>query len=197
MKSSNNLKQIGLALHNYHDTMGVLPAAAICDKAGKPLLSWRVAILPYVEQENLYRQFKLDEPWDSENNKKLIDKLPPIYAIPGAKKAKPGETHYRVLINTGAAFDLKKGLRIPADFPDGLSNTILVVEAEESVIWTKPEGIEFDPMKDLPKFGTFFKGGFNTLLGDGSVRHISKTVDPKTLKLLIMRNDGEVIPDRK
>src|SRR5262245_11036025 len=73
--SANNLKQIGLALHNYHDTYGKLPPAAICDKAGKPLLSWRVAILPFIEQNALYKQFKLDEPWDSEHNKKLAEVL--------------------------------------------------------------------------------------------------------------------------
>src|SRR5262245_39481877 len=68
-RSSNNLKEIGLALHNYHAAHNHFPPAAICDKDGQPLLSWRVAILPYIEQANLYRQFKLDEPWDSEHNK--------------------------------------------------------------------------------------------------------------------------------
>src|SRR5438045_1511259 len=75
LTSSNNLKQIALAFHSFHDTYGGMPAAAICDKAGKPLLSWRVAILPWIEEGALYKQFKLDEPWDSKHNKALLKKM--------------------------------------------------------------------------------------------------------------------------
>src|SRR5262249_51556565 len=89
MQNQNNLKEMALAMHNYHDVNGKFPPAAICDKQGKPLLSWRVAILPYVEQDNLYKQFKLDEPWDSEHNKKLIAQMPKVYALP--RDPKPGE----------------------------------------------------------------------------------------------------------
>src|SRR4249919_3311122 len=78
----NNLKQIGLAMHNYHDVKNGLPPSAIVDKQGKPLLSWRVAILPYIEQQPLYDKFKLDEPWDSPNNKDLIQYMPSIYMCP-------------------------------------------------------------------------------------------------------------------
>src|SRR5262249_54155708 len=76
-QGQNNLKQIALAMHNYNDAYnGKLPAHAIYSKDGKkPLLSWRVAILPFIEQDNLYQQFHLDEPWDSEHNKKLIPML--------------------------------------------------------------------------------------------------------------------------
>jgi len=87
--SSNNLKQIGLALHNYHDTYGTLPPAAIVDKKGKPLLSWRVAILPYIEQDNLYKQFKLDEPWDSKHNLALSRMIVKTYTLPYGEQ-KPG-----------------------------------------------------------------------------------------------------------
>ncbi len=90
--STSNLKQIAIAFHAFHDTTAGLPAD-ITDKAGKPLLSWRVAILPYIEQSELYNQFKLDEPWDSANNKKLIEKMPKLYA-PVRVKAKAGETFY-------------------------------------------------------------------------------------------------------
>src|SRR5262249_21734482 len=69
MQSTNNLKQIALAMHSYHDTMGRFPPAIVRDKEGKPLYSWRVLLLPYLEQQNLYNQFKLDEPWDSEHNR--------------------------------------------------------------------------------------------------------------------------------
>jgi Protein of unknown function (DUF1559) len=137
-QSQNNLKQIGLAMHNYHDTFGKLPAAAICDKNGKPLLSWRVAILPYIEQDNLYKQFKLDEPWDSEHNKKLAMVTVPIYALPGDKvKRDMPSTFYRVFYGNDAMFDLKNGTGFN-QIADGLSNTLMVVEAGEAVPWTKP-----------------------------------------------------------
>src|SRR5207244_11694577 len=81
-QSANNLKQIALAFHNYHDTFGTFPPAAIYSKDGKPLLSWRVAILPYLDQDALYQQFKLDEPCDSAHNKLLLDRMQPIYLTP-------------------------------------------------------------------------------------------------------------------
>ena len=83
---TNNLKQIGRGMHIYHEVNGRLPPAAITDKDGKPLLSWRVAILPYVEQQALYNKFKLDEPWDSPHNKALIEEMPAVYACPSGKK---------------------------------------------------------------------------------------------------------------
>src|SRR5262249_24089587 len=145
-----------LGMHEYHNQKNALPAAAITDKAGKPLLSWRVAILPYVEQDNLYQQFKLDEPWDSEHNKKLLDKMPPIYRLtqPAGQEMKnpPPTTHFRVFHGKGAAFEDDKGLTF-ASFTDGTSNTILIVEATDAVPWTKPDELPFDTKKDLPKLG--------------------------------------------
>jgi prepilin-type processing-associated H-X9-DG protein len=192
-KGANNLKQIGLALHNYHDTIGSFPSAAAVDKKGKPQLSWRVLILPYIEQDNLYRQFKLDEPWDSEHNKKLIDQMPPTYALPN-KMSKPGHTHYRGFVGNGAFWDWIQGTEF-AKITDGTSNTIMVVEAEEGVPWTKPDEFEFDPTKDLPKLGKAFKGGFHVLFCDGSVRFMRDSFPPQTLKALITKDGGEVIND--
>jgi prepilin-type processing-associated H-X9-DG protein len=190
-QGANNLKQIGLALHNYHDTNGVFPSAAVVDKKGKPQLSWRVLILPYIEQDNLYKQFKLDEPWDSEHNKKLIDQMPKTYALPN-KMSKPGETHYRVLVGNGALWDWIQGTEF-AKITDGTSNTIMVVEAAEGVPWTKPDEFEFDPAKDLPKLGKAFKGGFHALFCDGSVRFLRDSVAPQNLKAMITKDGGEVI----
>jgi len=188
MESSNNLKQIGLAMHNYHDTMQMLPPAAICDKNGKPLLSWRVLVLPYIEQDNLYRQFKLDEPWDSEHNKKLIQHMPKTYLLPGDKvKHELPSSYYRVFVGNEAMFSLRKGTSF-AEITDGLSNTLMVIESESAVPWTKPEELEYDPKKE-PKLGAHF-GGANALLGDGSVRLLPKSIKPEKLHLLIQRNDG-------
>ena len=192
--SMNNLKQIVLAMHNYHDTYNFFPAAAIYNKDGKALLSWRVAILPYIEQDNLYRQFKLDEPWDSDHNKALLKAMPKVYAPPPHVKTKePNTTFYRVFVGNGAAFEGKEGLRI-AEFTDGTSNTILVAEAGDAVPWTKPDELPYDPNKPLPKLGGIFPEGSNAAFADGSVHFLKRTLSDKTLHALITRNGGEVIP---
>jgi len=191
-RSVNNLKMIGLAMHSYHDKFGSFPTAAIHDKDGKPLLSWRVAILPFLDQEELYKQFKLDEPWDSEHNKKLLERMPKVYAPVRAQKDKKYDTFYRVFHGEGALFEGNKRIRL-FDVTDGTSNTILVVEAGEAAPWTKPDELAFDASKDLPKLGGLFDGNFNALIADGSVRYFNKSADKGILKKLITRAGGEVI----
>lgn len=191
--SSNNLKQIALALHNYHSVIGSLPPAAIVDKKGKPLLSWRVAILPYIEQDNLYRQFKMDEAWDSPHNLPLSKTRIKVFELPYLEDSK-GETNYRVFVGGGAAFDMIQGFKFQ-DFKDGTSNTMMVFESTESTPWSKPDDIEFDPKKPLKKFFRFENGRCNIAMGDGSVRAISDKIDDKILKLIIQKDDGEVVPE--
>src|SRR5579864_1173150 len=119
VQSMNNMKQMALGFDNQMSQQGYI-VPAIMSKDGKPLLSWRVALLPYVEQDNLYRQFKLNEPWDSAHNKALLKHLPAVYrATPGQPK-EPFATHYQVFVGEGAGFEGKEGLRI-TDFTDGTS----------------------------------------------------------------------------
>jgi hypothetical protein len=192
-QSQNNLKQMIIGMHNYNDVNHHLPAAAICDRNGKPLLSWRVAILPYVEQQQLYKQFKLDEPWDSPNNIKLLARMPKIYQLPGDDQTPPDSTHYQVFVGNGAAFEKTRGYSIPMDFPDGTSNTILIVETAQAVPWTKPDDIAFDPNKPIkPLLSTYFKSGCQAALADGQVKVLSNSISEFTLKTAIMRNDGGV-----
>ncbi len=191
-RSANNLKQILIALHSYADTYRGFPPAAICDKNGKPLLSWRVAILPFIDQEPLFKQFHLDEPWDSEHNKKLLSQMPLIYGVTAATKLGDSMTHYRVFYGNGAAFELKKPVRF-LDFTDGTSNTIMVVEAAEGVPWTRPDGFEYDPKKPLPKLGAISPEGFWVAMADGSVRFLSHTIKESTLRAAITRNGGEIV----
>jgi hypothetical protein len=190
-QSAQNLKQIGLAMHNYHDAHGTFPPQAIYSKDGKALLSWRVLILPYIEQNDLYKKFKLDEPWDSPHNKKLIPLMPRTYLPVTGKPTEKHGTYYQVFFGLGAAFQGKRGLRINA-FTDGLSNTIMVIEAGKDVVWTKPEDIPFDG-KNLPKLGGMFEDGFNTLMCDGSVRFLSRKISETTLKAAITRADGDIL----
>jgi Protein of unknown function (DUF1559) len=202
VSSTNNIKQMVLAMHNYASAMGdTFPPAAITDKDDKPLLSWRVAILPYVEQDQLYKQFHLDEPWDSDHNKKLLENMPKIYQMPssdGKPPEKPNTTHYRVFHGKGAAFEGTKGMKLPGEFTDGTSNTILIVEAEDAVPWTKPDELPFDPKKDPPKLGLKGAEKFNAGFADGAVHVLSKKIDKDVLKALITRNGGETvtIPDQ-
>jgi prepilin-type processing-associated H-X9-DG protein len=200
-QSVNNLKQLGLALHNYESVNNHLPPQAIADGDGKPLLSWRVAILPFLEQQVLFEEFKRDEPWDSPHNKALLERMPAVYAVPGAP-AKPGMTFYRGFSGVGTLFDpkVKAGISF-ATVTDGTSNTLGIVEAREAIPWTKPDAdIAFDPtMKPeavqqiLKSLGGHFPGGFNALFLDGSVRFLKLSISPQVLKALITRNGGEVI----
>ena len=192
--SINNLKQIALAMHNYNSTYGAFPAAAICDKkTGKPLLSWRVTILPYIEEEALYKQFKMDEPWDSEHNLKLAKNMPKIYFHPKANKPGDDKTHYRLFYGKGATFELNKSTQL-TNITDGTSNTIMAVEAEEPVVWTNPNDLAFDPTKALPKMLSI-DGKFSAAYCDGSVRTFKVPIDQEILKLLIQKNDGKFIPE--
>ncbi len=192
--ASNHLKQIGLALHSAADVNRKLPqSAAFRTKDGKPLLSWRVAILPYIEQDILYKQFKLDEPWDSPHNIKLLERMPEPYAHPQAKD-KPGHTRFLGLVGKGAGFEPGLDLRL-TDFTDGTSNTLLVAEAAEAVPWTKPVDLRYTAGKPLPKIGGVFKGVALGLMADGSVRTLPSDIKAKALRALITRGGGEVIED--
>jgi hypothetical protein len=190
-QSQNNLKQIGWAVHNYHDVYGFMPNN-VYSKNGKPLLSWRVLLLPSfeAEEQQLYKEFKLDEPWDSAHNKKLIEKMPKLYA-PIRVKAKPGETFYRGFTGPDTVFEAKKRLLL-TDITDGTSNTTLVVEAGEPVIWTKPDDLPFDPAKPLPRLGGLFDGTFHLLTCDGAVHTVMRDFEVAEFKKLITRSGGEV-----
>ena len=201
LKSQNNLKQIGLAFHAYHDTHNKLPED-IKDKDGKPILSWRVAILPFIEQDKLYKQFKLDEPWDSENNKKLSQQAVKVFESPNVKArkgtVKEGEkpfaqTDYLGVSGPGTVFDPTKAKLTFADVTDGLSNTVMVVETGDPAPWAKPGDLVIDPKKPLPKLtAAGMDGVTNVLLGDGSVRKVdTKKVSEKTLRNAFTRNDGQ------
>ncbi|HLW67091.1 MAG TPA: DUF1559 domain-containing protein [Gemmataceae bacterium] len=199
VQSMNNMKQMALGFDNQMSQQGYIEPA-IMSKDGKPLLSWRVAILPYVEQDNLYRQFKLNEPWDSAHNKPLLGQMPRIYAHTWVTDG-TSNTHYRVFVRGGAMFEYGKKTRFAAQKPDeigisdGASNTIEIVEAAQAVPWTKPEELDFNPNGVLPALGVPGKNMVNIAMADGSVRaHDLKNLNPVTLKAAITANGGEVLP---
>jgi RNA polymerase sigma factor (sigma-70 family) len=185
--SINNLKQIMLAFHNHNDVYNTIPAD-IVGKDGKALLSWRVAILPFMEQEALYKQFRLDEPWDSPANIRLLARMPKLYQAGADPDG--ATTYYQGFAGKGTAFEPGKKLRLVADFPDGTSNTAVVFEAGEAVAWTKPADMPYDPKKPLPKLGGVFPEAIHAAMGDGSVITIRRDFDEPTMRLLIDRQDG-------
>jgi Protein of unknown function (DUF1559) len=205
----NDMLQIGVAMHNFHDRYKRFPAAdSNGERKGqgrKEGLSWRVYLLPYLEQKALYDQFNLDEPWDSPHNKKLISQMPAIFANPDAGlNAKDGKTAIHVFVgNNNTPFGLKRnGESVGAiirDIVDGTSNTIMAVEAgpDKAEIWTKPGGLPFDPANNpFDGLGKIPEDGVLAVFCDGYPRTISKSVLPEMLKRLIQHNDGKVVsPD--
>ncbi len=193
--SARNLTTLAIAAHSYSDAFGRLPAAASRDKNGKALLSWRVHMLPFLEQDELYKQFKLDEPWDGEHNKKLIARMPKIYRAPGAK-AGEGKTTYLAPVHESTLFPGGDAvLRLPASIPDGLANTIFLVEAaaDRAVDWTKPDDLAYDPKEPRKGLGGRSGDGFLAAFADGSVRLLKKDVGEDTLRALFTRAGNEVV----
>jgi RNA polymerase sigma factor (sigma-70 family) len=192
LESMNNLKIIGLAMHNFADQHNSkLPAAAI-RRGGKPLLSWRVAILPYLEQQALYLKFHLDEPWDSPHNKALLSQMPEVYAPVAHKGNSEHSTYYQVFAGPGTVFGADEGMKL-IDIKDGTSATLMVVEAAKPVPWTKPEDVPFDAAKPVPELGGLLTDGFCAGFADSSARFFKRQIDAKLLKALITANGGETV----
>jgi hypothetical protein len=179
-------------MHNYHDVYNHFPRD-ITDKDGKPLLSWRVAILPFIEQAELYKQFRLDEPWDSDHNWKLRAKMPEMYRT-GIEPKDSTKTYYQGFSGPGAIFEPGKKISL-INVTDGTSNTIAVVEAGPPVEWTKPADIPFDVTKPLPKRVGPFKNLMLVGMGDGSVTVLRPDIPDDVLKILVGREDGMITPD--
>ncbi len=196
VKGQNNLKQLALAMLNHHEAHLAFPAHAIYTKdKKKALLSWRVSLLPYLEQDALYKQFKLDEPWDSDDNKKLIAQMPSIYLDPEAPPSKePGQTHYQAFVGGGAGFRLDvRGTKI-FEVQDGPSNTIMFATATNPVTWTKPDDLAYAANKPLPKLGYGGKA-FSVAMFDGTVRTIQPKTAERVLRAIITMAGGELISD--
>jgi hypothetical protein len=191
--SINNMRQIALALHNHHDVYKSFPPRAIVDKQGKPLLSWRVQVLPYVEENELYKQFRLDEPWDSEHNKKLLANMPAVYRNPSLPDNT--KTNYLVPVGEDTMFSGDKPTRM-LDIKDGTSKTIMLLEvdADRAVPWTKPDDYEVDADDPLAGLGHLRAGGvFAVSFADGAVRSISRDLDAANFLRLLKKADGEVV----
>ena len=203
MHIANDLKQLGLALLNYEAANHALPPAFSRSPDGKPLLSWRVLILPYLENEKLYARFHLDEPWDSPHNQALIPEMPKCFFEDFLATSAPGMTYYRAFTGPSTGFEGDRGLSLANDFPD-LQRTILLVEARQPVPWTKPEELPIGPDTVLPEVGAPRKRNlgpinladsipavFSAAMADGSVRTLQVEMNARDLRALILRDSKE------
>ncbi len=217
-----NLKQLGLALHNYHDANGSFPPAFIADSQGRPMHSWRVLILPYIDQAALYNRYNFAEPWDGPNNVKLLDEIPAVYKCPSHVPRSPAVaglsacfgplacstaatvssaagrrcTNYAAALGKNCVFRGARPVAIE-DVTDGTSNTLMIGDVTDAeILWTKPEDIDIvqhPKIGDRMGFSSDHSGGVHFLMGDGSVRFIAESLPQATVNALHTRNGGEEI----
>jgi hypothetical protein len=188
----NHLKQIGLAMHNHHATYKAFPPAAVRGSDGTPLLSWRVQLLPFLEEQELYNQFHFDEPWDSQHNIQLLERIPPVYQTPGHEN--DGKTSIVVFQGEGTPFGGESGPSL-RDIIDGSSNTIMCVEAapDKAVPWTKPEDLLFQRDNPIAALGQLTEDFFLAVFFDGAARAFQVDMDVQTLRNLITHADGQAV----
>jgi DNA-directed RNA polymerase subunit RPC12/RpoP len=188
-QSSNNLKQIGLALHNYHDVYSTFPPAVVTDADGKPLYSGRVLLLPYLEQSGLYESFDKSQAWDSERNRAISQSMLPVFHDPSSPGGGAGQTDYLFVTGTQTVFEDDKGTPMMR-ITDGMSNTILVVEVKNSgVNWAEPSDLDLSQPIPLPQGN--HPGGNLVLFGDGSVRFVSQSATPGQIHAAATKDGGE------
>ena len=196
-QSMNNLKQLAIGMHNHHAASRVFPGpendapAQDGNPQTKHPYSWRVALLPYIGHADLHKQYKFDQPWDSQDNLKVMKRMPAVFRHP---QDPPDSTETSYFLISGPKTIFEKGKKPEIhNIRDGTSNTIMIVEAKRRTPWTKPEDLVSSADKPLPKFGGYSPQGFNAAFGDGSVRFIAKAVDEKLLRGMITANGQEVI----
>lgn len=191
-QTANQLKQVALAMHNYESTYKSLFPKAIQSESGEPLLSWRVALLPYLNQQELYEEFHLDEPWDSPHNGALLKRMPAVFASSGEDRAK-GMTRIRIPGATGSLWSGEEPKRF-REITDGLSNTLAILEAPASaaVEWTKPGAWEL-PSAGMKAAVFGDRASIRAALGDGSVQLFSAEMSEDVLRAMLTYAGGEVI----
>lgn len=195
-QARNNLKQVLLAFHNHHDIHKTFPQAYSVDANGQPLLSWRVHILPFLGKKELYDQFHLNEPWDSEHNKSLIPQIPDTYSGTDTPElTSQGRTRIVVPTGPGMAFEGKDPIHL-RDFLDGTSNTVMAVEVASSaaVIWTKPDDLIVDVNMPHQSLQGSRGDSFSVAFADGSAKTLKSTIAADVLKALFTRKAGDLIP---
>ncbi len=194
--SLNNMRQIELGLLQYESDNGRLPAYASFDAKGNPLLSWRVHVLPFLGEQELYEEFHLDEAWDSPHNRTLIPRMPAFYKNPASKlPADQGKTGYLGVLGKGCAFTgQKEGLTMAA-ISDGLSNTVNLVQVSDDAaeVWSRPADWKMDPADMKHGLGGLHVGGWIVGFMDGGCRFVTNDLDDVVWKALLTTSGHESI----
>ncbi len=206
MMSASNMRECMMAMHNHQTDFKHLPSVfRIHKKTGQPLLSWRVTLLPYLDNDELFKQFKLDEPWDSSHNLAVVmnNPMPSVYRHPDKSDNNSKETHYRafysrpgIKVSAGLTFDSKITLGMISE-ADGTANTVCLFEGEP-VLWTKPDDIEIAEHLILPTFKPFWRNNyFQAAMFDGSIRSVKADAPPDQLRALATYNGKEEVDSNK
>ncbi len=199
MSCGNNLKQIALAMHNYHDTYKTFPPAYIADEDGNPMRSWRASILPFIESSSLYDRYDFHVPWDAPENQFALSISIPTYSCPSdrASAETPTDTNYVLITGIGTMFEIGKQPRF-ASITDGTSNTIMAVEMRGSGIkWSEPRDMDIEAF--VAMFGpngsnqgaSPHPGGLNVAMADGSVRFLPFSLSQQDARALATSAGGE------
>jgi type II secretory pathway pseudopilin PulG len=190
-QSMNNLKQIALALHNYHDVNNTFPPAVVTDADGKPLYSGRVLLLPYMEQQALYNAFDLTQPWDSPQNLAISQTRLAVFEDASSGVQSPGKTDYLFVTGKSTVFEGNKAIALSA-IKDGTSNTAIVVEVKNTGIsWAQPQDLDITQAMSLPPGN--HPGGNLVAFADGSVRFVSQSVAPATVQAMATKDGMESV----
>lgn len=191
--SLTNLRQIGIALMNHESALQRFPTQSTNKRDSKKGLSWRVAILPYLDESALYSKFNKNEPWDSPTNMKLLSQMPSVFRSPGGSE-EPGMTNYLAVVSDRSVIvNGKRGTRLQ-DIRDGTSTTLLVVEADDSeaIEWTKPDDLEWDYDDPAKGLGGIWPGGqFLGVFADGHAQRLSVAMGNNGLIGIFTRNGRE------
>ena len=185
-----NLEKVAKAMLTVAGNSGSYPPQALRTKDGRPGLSWRVAVLPQLGRDDLYKRFKLDEPWDSPTNKALLGEMPEAFRSGG--EGTGSETRFQVFVGGGALFEQERAVST-AQVPDGPANTLLVVEAGQAVPWTKPDDLLFFPKQVLPGLGKPGQDYFLGATADGKVRRFPLTFTQEQRRALVTKAGGEPV----
>ena len=201
LTSPRKLKQLGLAMNNYHDLHATYPPdngnnlSTWFDASGKPYLSWRVFLLPQLGFQSLFDKFHLDEPWDSPNNLPLAAEMPEAFRSRGVT-AGSGLTAFKVISGQGAYSMNLHSRHSISMITDGTSNTLAVIElpSTSSVTWTRPDGdIAFNPANPLGSVGPIPAAGLWTVMFDGYVHHLSPQITPANFAAIATWQNGEFL----
>ncbi len=199
MQCQNNLRNIAFALHNYHDVYGTFPPAYIPDEEGRPMHSWRVLILPFLEQSAIYEWYDFDEPWDGPNNRLLADTVLSVYRCPHHPGPTGPYTHYVMIVGEETISDGPTARRLD-EIRDGLSNTLAVVEtADAGIHWMEPRDLLFDELTFSVNDGSplgissHHPGWANVAFCDGRVLMLDNSVDPQVVRAMATIAGGETL----